>query len=100
MTKPFESFTLPQGSPWGRIDHATELAPGIWGVETASHGGLCLSSSRLAAMPETMRETNCSPGRWFEEDCDWALVCAIFPDAFPDAAHKHAVSSLQFLSQH
>lgn len=41
-------------------------------------------------MPEALRDyaTYAGPG-WYEEDCDWALVVASFPELFDDY-HKYA----------
>lgn len=69
-------------SPWGAVQHITQLAEGIVMVSTASHGGIKLSAERYAAMPAAFRETGYSKGGWYEEDCDWALVAVTFPDAF------------------
>lgn len=69
-------------SPWGTIQNVTQLAPGIWLVSTASHGGIKVSDQRLATMHPDWRQTAYSSNGWFEEDCDWALVALSFPDAF------------------
>lgn len=75
-------------SPWGRVDHQRELAPGIVEVMTPSHGGIKLDRSRNAAMPEEARRSD----GWYEEDVEWARVAIMFPSAFrPDQveyAHK------------
>lgn len=60
----------PASSPWGAVQHAVMLAPGIWQVMTAGHGGILLSEDRQAAMPEALAIQGCA----YEEDCDWALV--------------------------
>lgn len=78
----YKSTPKPRNSPWGAIQSAKQLAPGIWHVTTASHGGIGLSSERYAAMPENMKATTYSSGGWYEEDCDWALVAMVFPEAF------------------
>lgn len=82
-------------SPWGRIDWAKEIAPGIWCVTTPSHGGYWLSSARVAEMPAELSgvrtfversgraEAGGGTGRWYEEDCDAALVALAFPQYFP-----------------
>lgn len=57
-------------SPWGRIQHVAKLAPGIWNVSTASHGGIYLASYRVDEMPANAR---ISP-HWYEEDCEAAVV--------------------------
>lgn len=97
--KTFRSYPKPTSSPWGTVQGGKELLPGIWTIYTASHGGLWLSDERLDEMPEGMQETPYSLGPWFEEDCDWALVAAIYPDAFTDQQHQRATDTLRWSSQ-
>jgi len=61
-------------SPWGAVQYQSSVIPGVVSVGTASHGGLKLSKERQAAMPDYMR----CEGGWYEEDCDWAKVYAVF----------------------
>lgn len=82
-------------SPWGRIDWAKELAPGLWTVTTPSHGGYWISSARGRTMPEALAgvrtfversgaaQAGGGTGRWYEEDCDAALVVLAWPEFFP-----------------
>ena len=90
MMKDFDRDARPTSSPWGRPDETEELAPGIWRVDTASHGGLRLSRQRRAAMPAYLRDLG--EGNWFEEDCAWSIVALVFPEAFSEktglAAHQ------------
>lgn len=74
----FQRTPCPTHSPWGGIEHKTELAPGIWWVSTPSHGGAKLSEERNAAMPDCLRRES----GWYEEDCQWALAALVFPEAF------------------
>lgn len=76
--KVFDRSEAPKYSPWGAVQSATEVAPGLWSVSTAGHGGLKLSRERNAAMPDYMR----SPGGWYEEDSQWSLVALVFPEPF------------------
>lgn len=62
-------------SPWGEIQTTSVVAPGITRVTTAAHGGLRVNEELLAAMPEYMRYHD---NGWFEEDCEWAFVFAVF----------------------
>lgn len=89
--KTFDACARPRTSPWGGVQTATEIAPGIWQVSTASHGGLKLSRQRNAAMPVYMR----TPGGWYEEDCAWALVAVAFPAAFKAADVTAATDTLR-----
>lgn len=75
-------------SPWGPIQTVEPLGPDVAAVTTASHGGLRVSLTALARLPEAIRETLYSRNGWFEEDCDWALpYLALGLDAFePNAA--------------
>jgi hypothetical protein len=49
-------------SPWGEVEHVTQLADGIWQIDTASHGGIFLSDQRMAEMPVERRKTKYSKG--------------------------------------
>lgn len=71
-------------SPWGPVQQATEVTPGIEFVSTASHGGYRLDSSHLAEFERRVpgwASTYSSRG-WFEEDCDACAVPLVFPHAF------------------
>lgn len=56
--------TPPTMSPWGEVQFAKILAPGIVLVDTAGHGGVGLSEARIAEMPEDARTGD----GWYEED--------------------------------
>ncbi|HEX3729758.1 MAG TPA: hypothetical protein VHV47_08135, partial [Opitutaceae bacterium] len=49
------------------------LGPDAVEVTTPSHGGIRVSLTALARIPEPLRETSFSGDGWFEEDCDWAI---------------------------
>ena len=71
-------------TPWGPADGVDYLAPGIWKVYTASHGGIKLSPERAAGMPAAfMGASQDGFGTWWEEDCAWSLVALVYPEAFP-----------------
>ena len=70
----------PTESPWGRVEHVQRIAPGIWMVDTAGHGGFFVAASRLKQMP--IQSTRWSSGGWFEEDRDAALVVHQWPELF------------------
>jgi len=74
----YQSCPCPAHSPWGAIQTRRELAPGIWSVSTAGHGGIKLSRERNAAVPKYMR----SEGGWYEEDCEWAIAAVVHPVGF------------------
>jgi hypothetical protein len=88
-------------TPWGPSQSSREIAPGIIRYDTASHGGYYLSPERVAEMPKPLREfvpfggPQAGPGRWFEEDCDWSVVCLAFPQFFPADAIPAALATLR-----
>ena len=65
-------------TPWGTADHVEEYVPGITWYSTPSHGGFKLDRAKNAQVPDYMRRA----GGWYEEDCDWAIVATVFPNAF------------------
>ncbi|MCP1757790.1 DUF7007 domain-containing protein [Bradyrhizobium elkanii] len=75
---PYKSSPCPKSSPWGAIQDKRELAPGIWQVSTAGHGGIKLSRERNAAVPAYMR----AEGGWYEEDCQWSIAAVVHPIGF------------------
>lgn len=101
MLYPFPP-TRGASSPWGPIQTLEPLGPDAVSVTTASHGGLRVSLTALARLPEAIRQTAYSTNGWFEEDCDWALpYLALGLDQFEaDAAraaelHQAAVCTVQ-----
>ena len=72
--------------PRGAIQPLTPLGPDAVAVSTASHGGIRISLTALARLPEPLQATVYSGAGWFEEDCDWAIpYLALGLDAFePD----------------
>lgn len=85
-------------TPWGPAQHVTEIAPGIMSYSTASHGGIHLSPERVEEMPGALRDyvpfvkNGPEPGKWLEEDVDWAVAAVAFPQFFDprDVAQAHA----------
>lgn len=77
----------PKSSPYGAIQTARQIAPGLWSVSTASHGGIQVSRQREAAMPGHLRLSR----SWYEEDCEWALVALAFPNDFSPAQVADAI---------
>lgn len=75
-------------SPWGLVQTAETVAPGITFVTTAGHGGFHLTDDRVKQMPRALRKPNGDV--WFEEDCEWGLVVLSFPDLFSKKDRKLA----------
>ncbi|HYH64393.1 MAG TPA: hypothetical protein VD866_06815 [Urbifossiella sp.] len=88
-------------TPWGVAQHVTEIAPGIVSYSTASHGGIHLSDERVAEMPAALQDfvpfggPQPGPGRWYEEDCDWSVVCLAFPQFFTESDAQAAHATLK-----
>lgn len=70
------------GSPWGAIDHAELIAPGIRWVSTPSHGGLLLDAARVARMPAYFTAASWAGPSAYEEDVDWCMPALIFAEEF------------------
>jgi len=90
MYNPHLPSNAPKRSPWGTVDYAKELAPGVFTVSTPGHGGIKLDRKRNAAVPKPVRRK----GGWYEEDCEYALAVLVHPEAFDEktveAAHDSA----------
>ncbi len=87
-----------QHTPWGGADHVEKLAEGVIQVGTPSHGGIgvensvALTSLTAAARAEAIVEGG---WHWFEEDCDWAIVCSEMPTLFSQRHRELAAESLK-----
>ena len=67
-------------TPWGKSDHTHKITAGITFYGTPSHGVFKVSSKLNQLIPEYMREES----GWYEEDCDYAKVVAVFPEFFDE----------------
>lgn len=67
--------TRGSGSPWGMVQTAREMHPGIYSVDTAEHGGIWISDKFAEIIHNELPDlvTPYSTRKWFEEDCDWAI---------------------------
>jgi len=78
-------------TPWGQADHYEQIAPGVYRVDTPSHGGYWVREFARAKWPENLRDYEPFAGvGWYEEDCDWAIVALAMPHLFPVEAQEHA----------
>jgi len=78
-------------TPWGLSDSNTALAPGIGSYSTPSHGGIHLDAEHNKKMPDSIRAED----GWYEEDCEWAKVALIFPEAFKPEHVEMAINTLK-----
>ena len=65
-----------KNTPWGEVQGAEELAPGIISYSTASHGGIWLSAERQKKL--NYDKNFLKTAEWWEEDCDWAIPYFFF----------------------
>lgn len=79
-------MSKPVHSPWGAVQHADEMAPGVWRISTAAHGGIKLDAKQNAKVPDYMRR----PSGWYEEDVDWSHVATVFPQYFSNTQRRDA----------
>lgn len=84
-------------TPWGLSDYSQRIARGITQYGTPSHGGIKVSTGRLAKMHPALKSMGFGGlgyRGWFEEDSSWCAVPLAFPDCFDtatvEAAHKTA----------
>jgi len=75
-------------TPWGLSDTEKQIASGIMGYTTLSHGG----GERLSEMPAGWKCVHGYPAGWYEEDCTWSLVVLAFPEAFDAFSLTYALS--------
>ncbi len=63
-------------SPWGTIQHVTDLGQGVFSVSTAGHGGIYVPPAMLKHIPEpdqAYAQTWSGDRHWYEEDCAAAI---------------------------
>jgi hypothetical protein len=75
---PNSEYAIPSLSPWGPIETLRFIAPGIYAASTPNHGGIHLSPTLNADMPDDMRSAN----GWYEEDSKWSFVALKYPAPF------------------
>ena len=80
-------LVMATSTPWGPSQYSKQITRGIVLYGTAGHGGIHVSPTMLAKMPEPLRAIGgnyCGPGNegWFEEDCAWCAVALAFPERF------------------
>ncbi len=85
-------MTLQTGTqtPWGPAQTVKRVADGIWTLDTSGHGGYYVAPMLRLQMPAGLAsiKTYCGAPGWYEEDCDWAIVAAAFPQHF-SAQHRY-----------
>ena len=75
--------TVAQWTYWGQPDECSEIAPGLYWVQTPSHGGFIVAQERLKKMPPMLLTVGYGAHiGCFEEDCAWSLPVLFFKDEY------------------
>lgn len=85
-------------TPWGGADHVEKLAEGVIQVGTPSHGGIGVENSVAFTMLSAAARAEAivqGGWHWFEEDCNWAIVCSEMPTLFSERHRELAAESLK-----
>lgn len=83
-------------TPWGESDNVVQVAEGIQWVTTPGHGGYKLTPEKVKEIPPALVAASFNRqgyNGWFEEDCDWAMVCLTFPEIFEGVEKKGALEA-------
>ena len=94
----FQNTPAPLTTPWGHRDMSCRsIAPGIWSVSTDCHGGIVISEERRDALPAWARGFKPFSGLdiAFEEDLDWVVPCAVWPQEFTPDDCRAAIKTLK-----
>lgn len=88
--------SAPHSTPWGASQGSKKIAPGIFQVHTASHGGIYVDRALQAYyIPKQWQQD------WYEEDCDWAIACAFLKEhivkngGWDEGLEKHTMPTLK-----
>jgi hypothetical protein len=92
---------LPKHTPWGGINHAEVLTPGITFISTPGHGGYHLDRCHQSVVQEILPQFRPYAGPpWYEEDQDWAIVALAFPSLFEPVELRHAVRTVRLSARY
>jgi hypothetical protein len=87
-------MSTPTTSPWGVPQITLPVAPGIWLIITASHGGFYLDAAVNEQVPLAWKQVSFKRqaiGGFYEEHCDSCMVVLTFPGLFDSDAVASAV---------
>lgn len=100
MNKKYSDSTCPAFSPWGGCQVREQMAPGIWSVSTASHGGFNLSPERVNDFSLAFPGFEGYAGLpWLEEDCDCCAAIVLWPAEFSPEAVFFSVRMIKDYSK-
>lgn len=78
-------------TPWGRAQQSRLYGEGVIAHSTAGHGGFHLDAARNALVDRRWRNRD----GWYEEDSEWAIVAATFPELFTTSERASAEDTLR-----
>ena len=73
-------------TPWGAAQQSRIYGEGVVAHSTAGHGGFHLDPARNALVDRRWRNAE----GWYEEDSEWAIVAATFPELFTTSERASA----------
>ena len=82
-------MSAPVTSPWGVPQMTLSVAPGVWLIITASHGGFYLEPAANEQVPLAWKLASFKRqafNGFYEEHCDSCMVVLTFAHAFDAAA--------------
>ena len=78
-------------TPWGPAQQSRIYGEGVTAHSTAGHGGFHLDATRNALVDPHWRNRD----GWYEEDSEWAIVAATFPELFTTSERASAEDTLR-----
>jgi hypothetical protein len=78
-------------TPWGTAQQSRIYSEGVIAHSTAGHGGFHLDPTRNAFVDARWRNAE----GWYEEDSEWAIVAATFPELFTTSERAAANDTLR-----
>ena len=69
-------FRQPTNSPWGEVQHCETLCPGVFLVDTSSHGGTMVARDMQEILSPAAKRCGFRQGGYlcFEEDCQESVA--------------------------
>ena len=78
-------------TPWGPAQQSRIYGEGVITHSTAEHGGFHLDAERNGLVDRRWRNRD----GWYEEDSEWAVVAATFPELFTTSERTSAEDTLR-----
>ncbi len=85
------TINVGSNTPWGEVQSAKILTDGIVFLSTAGHGGFYLSKEKNQTVNKLWRNVN----GFYEEDCEWGIVCLTYPGFFSPEDQAAALRTIK-----